>query len=75
MTRKTVRMVAKACESGPAFTITSGVSYGLLSTLPVIGIGISALAAYKIVAPLGWVVMRLPMVCLVSLWLQLECCQ
>lgn len=52
--KKPVRMVAKACESGPAFTITSGVSYGLLSTLPaMIGIGISALAAYKIVAPLG----------------------
>lgn len=52
--RKPVHMVAKACESGPAFTITSGVSYGLLSTLPaMIGIGISALAAYKIVAPMG----------------------
>jgi K(+)-stimulated pyrophosphate-energized sodium pump len=52
--KKPVRMVAKACETGPAFTITSGVSYGLLSTLPaMIGIGVSALAAYKIVAPLG----------------------
>lgn len=52
--KKPVHMVAKACESGPAFTITSGISYGLLSTLPaMIGIGISALAAYKIVAPLG----------------------
>jgi K(+)-stimulated pyrophosphate-energized sodium pump len=52
--KKPVHRVAKACESGPAFTITSGVSYGLLSTLPaMIGIGISALAAYKIVAPLG----------------------
>jgi K(+)-stimulated pyrophosphate-energized sodium pump len=52
--KKPVRMVAKACESGPAFTITSGVSYGLLSTLPaMIGIGISALVSYKLVAPLG----------------------
>jgi len=52
--KKPVHMVAKACESGPAFTITSGVSYGLISTLPaMVGIGISALAAYKIVAPLG----------------------
>lgn len=52
--KKPVHMVGKACESGPAFTITSGVSYGLLSTLPaMVGIGISALAAYKIVAPLG----------------------
>lgn len=52
--KKPVKMVAKACESGPAFTITSGVSYGLVSTLPaMIGIGVSALAAYKLVAPLG----------------------
>ena len=52
--KKPVHMVGKACESGPAFTITSGISYGLLSTLPaMVGIGISALAAYKIVEPLG----------------------
>lgn len=52
--RKPVRAVAKACESGPAFTILSGFSYGLLSTLPsMIGIGISAVAAYKICEPLG----------------------
>lgn len=52
--KKPVHMVAKACETGPAFTITSGVSYGLLSTLPaMVGIGISALAAYKVVEPLG----------------------
>ncbi len=49
-----VHKVAKACESGPAFTIISGVSYGLLSALPaMIGIGISALAAYFVVSPLG----------------------
>ncbi len=53
-TKPPVHKVAKACESGPAFTIISGVSYGLLSALPaMIGIGISALAAYNIVAPLG----------------------
>lgn len=53
-TKKPVHMVAKACESGPAFTILSGVSYGLLSTLPaMLGIGISALAAYKVCEPLG----------------------
>jgi len=47
--RKPVRNVAKASESGPAFTILSGVSYGFVSTLPaLIGIGISALGAYKI---------------------------
>jgi K(+)-stimulated pyrophosphate-energized sodium pump len=53
-TKKPVHAVAKASESGPAFTILSGISYGLLSTLPsMIGIGISALAAYKICEPLG----------------------
>ena len=52
--RKPVHMTAKASESGPAFTILSGVSYGFLSTLPsMIGIGISALAAYNLCAPLG----------------------
>jgi K(+)-stimulated pyrophosphate-energized sodium pump len=49
-----VRRVAKASESGPAFTILSGISYGFLSTLPaMIGIGVSALGAYKICEPLG----------------------
>jgi K(+)-stimulated pyrophosphate-energized sodium pump len=53
-TKKPVHMVAKACETGPAFTILSGISYGLLSALPsMVGIGISALAAYKICEPLG----------------------
>lgn len=53
-TKKPVHMVAKACETGPAFTILSGISYGLISALPaMIGIGVSALAAYKICAPLG----------------------
>lgn len=53
-TKKPVHNVAKASESGPAFTILSGVSYGLISALPaMIGIGISALAAFKICEPLG----------------------
>ncbi|NLG37558.1 MAG: sodium-translocating pyrophosphatase [Clostridiales bacterium] len=52
--RKPVRNVAKASGSGPAFTILSGVSYGFLSTLPAMaGIAVSALAAYKLCAPLG----------------------
>lgn len=52
--RPPVHAVAKACESGPAFTILSGISYGLMSSLPsMIGIGVSALAAYKICYPLG----------------------
>ncbi len=53
-TKKPVQNVAIASESGPAFTILSGFSYGLISSLPsMIGIGISALAAYRICDPLG----------------------
>ena len=52
--KKPVARVAEACKSGPAFTILSGFSYGLLSTLPsMAGIGIAALAAYKLCEPLG----------------------
>jgi len=52
--KKPVRNAAKASESGPAFTILSGVSYGFMSTVPsLIGIAVSALAAYKICEPLG----------------------
>ncbi|NLK74339.1 MAG: sodium-translocating pyrophosphatase [Clostridiales bacterium] len=47
--KKPVRMVAKACESGPAFTILSGTSYGFMSTIPsMVGIGLSALLSYVI---------------------------
>ena len=53
-TKRPVHNVAKASESGPAFTILSGISYGFLSTLPaMIGIGVSALGAYKLCEPLG----------------------
>jgi K(+)-stimulated pyrophosphate-energized sodium pump len=52
--KKPVHHVANASESGPAFTILSGVSYGFLSTLPaMVGIGISALVSYKLCEPLG----------------------
>ncbi len=52
--KKPVRFVAKASESGPAFTVLSGISYGLLSVLPsMIGIAVSALIAYKLCEPLG----------------------
>ena len=48
-----VRYVANASKTGPAFTILSGVSYGFLSVFPsMVGIAISALAAYQICAPL-----------------------
>ena len=49
-----VRAVASASKSGSAFTILSGLSYGLLSTAPaLIGIATTALIAYNICAPLG----------------------
>lgn len=52
--KKPVHFVAKASRSGPAFTILSGISYGFLSVLPaMIGIGISALAAYKLCEPIN----------------------
>lgn len=52
--RKPVHETAKASESGPAFTILSGISYGFLSTLPaLIGIAVSALVSYKLCEPLG----------------------
>lgn len=47
--RKPVRKVAEASGSGPAFTILSGFSYGLVSVLPaLVGIAVSALAAFLI---------------------------
>lgn len=53
-TKKPVHNVAQASESGPAFTILSGVSYGFISTLPaMVGIAVSALAAYKLCEPIG----------------------
>lgn len=52
--KKPVHNVANASESGPAFTILSGVSYGFLSTLPaMVGIAISSLVAFKLCEPLG----------------------
>ncbi len=46
--KKPVHFVAHASATGPAFTILSGISYGLLSVLPaMIGIAVSALAAYN----------------------------
>ncbi|MDD4311731.1 MAG: sodium-translocating pyrophosphatase [Eubacteriales bacterium] len=54
--KKPVHFVAHASKSGPAFTILSGISYGLLSVLPaMVGIGIAAVTAYKLCEPLGGV--------------------
>lgn len=53
-TKKPVRYVAKASESGPAFTILSGVSYGFLSVLPaMVGIAVAALLSYNICASIA----------------------
>ena len=46
--KKPVEKVAEACKSGPAFTILSGFSYGLVSILPSIRIGVAALGAFKL---------------------------
>ncbi|NLK87996.1 MAG: sodium-translocating pyrophosphatase [Clostridiaceae bacterium] len=52
--KRPVQMVAKASRSGPAFTILSGFSYGLISSFPaLLGIGISALASYLICDTIG----------------------
>ena len=52
--KKPVERVAQACQNGPAFTILTGFSYGLVSALPsMAGIGAAALAAYKLCEPLG----------------------
>ncbi len=49
-----VRRVAEACESGPAFAILRGISYGLYSCLPsMAGIALAALFSYRLCAPLG----------------------
>ena len=52
--KKPVARVAEACQSGPAFTILNGFSYGLLSCLPaLVGIGLTALISYKMGAAIG----------------------
>ena len=52
--KKPVHFVAHASKSGPAFTILSGISYGFLSVLPaMVGIGLSALVAYKLCEPIN----------------------
>ena len=57
--KKPVENVARACQNGPAFTILSGFSYGLWSTLPsMAGIGLAALLSYKPVRTAGPGTMR-----------------
>ncbi len=52
--KKPVQMVARASKSGPAFTILSGFSYGLISSFPaLLGIGVSAMASYMICDGIG----------------------
>ena len=49
-----VKRVATASRSGSAFTVLSGVAYGFVSALPaMVGIAVSAFAAYKLCDPLG----------------------
>ena len=52
--KKPVISVAKSSLKGPAFTILSGFSYGLISSLPaLVGIGLAALVSYKLCEPIG----------------------
>lgn len=52
--RSPVRKVAELSQTGPAFTIISGISYGLLSVMPaLVGIGLAALLSYMVADPLG----------------------
>ncbi len=50
--KKPVARVASACQNGPAFTILSGFSYGLVSSLPsMVGIGLAAWFLQDLRAP------------------------
>ncbi len=52
--KQPVDHVARACQSGPAFTILSGISYGFLSALPsLLGIGLAALVSYNLCATIS----------------------
>ncbi len=52
--KKPVRSVAESSQSGAAFTILGGVSYGMLSVLPaMVGIALAAFSAYLVCDPLG----------------------
>lgn len=52
--KRPVRQVAKASQSGPAFTILGGISYGLISVFPaMVGIAVAALVSYLLCAPMG----------------------
>ena len=52
--QKPVAKVAASSEKGPAFTILSGFSYGLLSSMPaLVGIGLATLFSYMICDPIG----------------------
>ncbi len=53
-TRPPVKRVAELSKQGPAFTIISGIAYGLLSVLPALaGVALAALLAYLVTDPLG----------------------
>ncbi len=66
--KKPVAMVAKACQSGPAFTILSGFSYGLWSALPsMAGIGLAAVLSFHLAGMLGIAVAALGMLSVVGM--------
>lgn len=70
--RKPVQQVASASQSGPAFTMISGMSYGFLSVFPaLIGIAVSALGAFLITNSVD--PPPSPARCLGSRWQRWEC--
>lgn len=49
-----VRNVAEMSQTGPAFTILGGMSYGFISVLPaLVGIGFASILSFKVAEPLG----------------------
>lgn len=49
-----VRNVAEMSQTGPAFTVLGGMSYGFISVLPaLIGIGLASILSFKVAEPLG----------------------
>ena len=66
--KKPVENVARACQSGPAFTILSGFSYGLWSALPsMAGIGLAALLSFHLAGMMGIAVAALGMLSVVGM--------
>lgn len=66
--RKPVERVARACQAGPAFTILTGFSYGLLSAFPaLVGIGLAAMLSHMLAGMLGIAMSAIGMLSIVGM--------